>query len=251
MKSQIQWITIEFKCFFRNFITVFFTLIFPPLFLILFGEIYGNDPTPLFDGIGTVDASVPAYICMVVCVTGIMSLPLSLTSYREKKILKRFKATPTTPVQIIVAQILVNLLMTIIGAALLVLIAEWRYDINFDGNVFGVGIAFLLSVLCVFSIGFVIASVINNSKAATALANVVYFPMLFLSGATMPLETMPDSIKDIAEFIPLTHAVKLMKAAWTGKSLLDYSTSIIVLSAITVVCIIVSVVFFRWDSDRA
>lgn len=251
MKSQMQWIIVEFKCFFRNFISVFFTLIFPPLFLVLFGEIYGNDPTPMFDGLGTVDASVPAYICMVVCVTGIMSLPLSLTSYREKKILKRFKATPTTPVQIIVAQILVNLLMTVIGSILLVLIAEWRYDINFDGNILHVGIAFLLSVLCVFSIGFVIASVINNSKAATALANVVYFPMLFLSGATMPLETMPDSIKDIAEYIPLTHAVKLMKAAWAGKSLTDYDTSIIVLAAITVVCIIVSVVFFSWDSDKA
>lgn len=251
MKSQFQWIIIEFKCFFRNFISVFFTLIFPPLFLILFGEIYGNDPAPMFDGIGTVDASVPAYICMVICVTGIMSLPLSLTSYREKKILKRFKATPTTPIQIIIAQILVNLLMTVIGAALLVLIAEWRYDINFDGQILEVGLAFLLSVLCIFSIGFVIASVINNSKAATALANVVYFPMLFLSGATIPLETMPDSIKDIAEFIPLTHAVKLMKAAWTGKSLLDYDTSIIILAAITVVCIVVSGVFFNWDSDRA
>ena len=249
MKSQIQWFAIEFKCFFRNFTAVFFTFIFPVLLLVLFGEIYGNDPTPLFDGLGTVDASVPAYICMVICVTGIMSLPLSLTSYREKKILKRFKATPTTPIQIIVAQILVNLLMTVIGSVLLVLVAEWRYDISFDGNILYVGIAFLLSILCVFSIGFVIASVINNSKSATALSNVVYFPMLFLSGATMPLETLPDSIKEISEFIPLTHAVKLMKAAWTGKSLLDYSIEIIVLGSIAIVCIIVSLVFFKWDSD--
>lgn len=251
MRSQLQWIIIEFKCFFRNFISVFFTLIFPPLFLILFGEIYGNDPTPLFDGVGTVDASVPAYICMVVCVTGIMSLPLSLTSYREKKILKRFKATPTTPMQIIVAQIMVNLLMTVIGAILLVLIAKWRYDISFYGDILQVGIAFLLSVSCIFSIGFVIASVINNSKAATALANVIYFPMLFLSGATIPIETMPDSIKDISKFIPLSHAVEVMKATWNGKSLLDYSTEVIVLSVISVVCIIISVVFFRWDSDNA
>lgn len=250
MKSQLQWIIIEFKCFFRNFVSVFFTLIFPPLFLILFGEIYGNDPTPLFDGVGTVDASVPAYICMVICVTGIMSLPLSLTGYREKKILKRFKATPTTPIQIIVAQIMVNLLMTMIGAVLLVLIAKWRYDISFNGDILQVIIAFLLSVFCIFSIGFVIASMINNSKAATALANVIYFPMLFLSGATIPIETMPDSIKDISKFIPLSHAVKVMKVAWNGKSISDYSTEIIVLFAIAVVCVVVSIVFFRWDSDN-
>ena len=251
MKSQFQWMTIEFKCFFRNFVSVFFTLLFPPLFLIRFGEIYGNDPTPMFDGLGTVDASVPAYICMVICVTGIMSLPLSLTTYREKKILKRFKATPTTPVQIIVAQIMVNLVMTVIGAALLIGIAKWRYDISFDGNIPEVAIAFLLSVLCIFSIGFVIASIINNSKAATALANVVYFPMLFLSGATIPIETMPDSIKDISKYIPLSYAVEIMKAAWNGKSLLDYKKALIILSVIAVACIILSVVFFRWDSDNA
>lgn len=250
MKSQLQWINIEFKCFFRNFISVFFTLIFPPLFLILFGEIYGNDPTPLFDGVGTVDASVPAYICMVICVTGIMSLPLSLTSYREKKILKRFKVTPTTPIQIIIAQILVNLLMTVIGACLLVGIAKWRYDISFNGHIWQVAISFILGVACIFSMGFVIASIINNSKAATAVANVIYFPMLFLSGATIPIETMPDTIKDISKFIPLTHAVEIMKATWNGKSLSDYATEIIVLSAISLVCIVLSVVFFRWDSDN-
>lgn len=250
MKSQLQWINIEFKCFFRNFITIFFTLIFPPLFLILFGEIYGNNPTPMFDGLGTVDASLPAYICMILCVTGIMSLPLSLTSYREKKILKRFKATPTTPAQIIVAQIVVNLLMTVIGAILLVIIARLRYSAALPANLLNVAIAFLLGVLCIFSMGFVIASVIDNSKAATAIANVVYFPMLFLSGATIPIETMPDTVQSIAKFIPLTHAVEMMKGAWAGKSLLNFGTQILVLLAIIVVCITVSILSFRWDSDN-
>ncbi|MBO4471191.1 MAG: ABC transporter permease [Clostridia bacterium] len=250
MKSQLQWVSVEFKCFFRNFISVFFTLIFPPFFLLLFGEIYGNDPTPMFDGVGSVDASLPGYIGMVICVTGIMSLPLSLTGYREKKILKRFKATPTTPMQIIVAQIVVNILMTVIGSILLVLIAKWRYNVHFDGNVFQFALAFLLTVLCIFSMGFVIASLMDNSKAATALANVIYFPMLFLSGATIPLETMPDGIRNIANFIPLTHGVRVMKGIWNGKPLSGYLTEILILTAISAVCIGISVAFFRWDSDH-
>jgi len=229
---------------------MFFTLIFPPLFLILFGEIYGNDPAPMFDGLGTVDASLPAYICMIICVTGIMSLPLSMTSYRENKILKRFKASPTTPAQIIIAQIAVNLLMTVIGAILLVIIARLRYSAVMPENVLNVIVAFLLGVICVFSMGFVIASVIDNSKAATAIANVFYFPMLFLSGATIPIETMPDTIQNISKFIPLTHAVEIMKGVWHGKSLSDFETQIVVLIAITVVCITISLLSFRWDSDN-
>ena len=95
-----------------------------------------------------------------------------------------------------------------------------------------------------------IASVIDNSKAATAIANVVYFPMLFLSGATIPIETMPDTVQSIAKFIPLTHAVEMMKGAWAGKSLLNFGTQILVLLAIIVVCITVSILSFRWDSDN-
>ena len=250
MKSQIQWIIIEFKCFFRSFVTVFFTLIFPPLFLLLFGEIYGNEPSPLFDGLGSMDASLPAYICMIVCVTGIMSLPLSLISYRENKILKRFKATPTTPTQIIVAQIVVNLLMTLVGTILLVIIARLRYSAILPENVLNVAIAFLLGILCVFSIGFVIASVIDNARAATAVANVVYFPMLFLSGATIPLETMPDAVQDISQFIPLTHVVQIMKGAWSGAPLSDFGGQIFILLAIASVCTTVSIFSFKWDSDN-
>lgn len=93
-------------------------------------------------------------------------------------------------------------------------------------------------------------AIIDNSKAATAIANVVYFPMLFLSGATIPIETMPDTVQSIAKFIPLTHAVEMMKGAWAGKSLLNFGTQILVLLAIIVVCITVSILSFRWDSDN-
>lgn len=251
MKAQLRWISVESKCFFRNFPSVFFTLVFPPLLLFVFGEIYGNEPLPLFNGMGTMDASVPAYICMVICVTGIMSLPLSLTGYREKKILKRFKATPTSPIQIIAAQIIVNFFMSVIGSLLLVFLAELRYNISFSGNLFHVILAYVLSVLSIFSIGFFIASFIKNSKAATAIANVIYFPMLFLSGATIPIETMSETIKSISNYIPLTHAVVIMKATWHGASLLNYKKELIILSAISVVCIFLSSVCFKWDTDNA
>ena len=247
MRSFIELIKVEFKCFTRNLINILFTLVLPAFFLILFGEMYGNDPTPLFNGQGTIDASVPAYIGMIIAVTGIMSLPLALASYREKKILKRFKATPMSPFHILVSQILVNLVMTIIGVAILIVIAKVKYHLKFNGNVFAIIVAFLLSVSCVFSMGFLIASVVNGTKAANAVSTFVYFPMLFLTGATLPLETMPANIKSFANFIPLTHAIKMLKGVWQGNYLRDYNSNILILVGVTVVCSILSVKFFRWD----
>lgn len=247
MKAFKELVIVEFKCFTRNFINMFFILIFPPFFLILFGEIYGNDPSPLFDGQGTIDASVPAYMGMIITVTGIMSLPLALASYREKKILKRFKATPMSPFHILVSQILVNLVMTILGAAILIVVGKVKYDLKFDGNVSTVTLASLITIICIFSIGFLIASVVNGTKAANAVANIIYFPMLFLTGATLPLETMPDNIKNISKFLPLTHAIEMLKGVWKGEDISNYNNDIVILLVITLICSIISIKLFRWE----
>jgi ABC-2 type transport system permease protein len=102
-------------------------------------------------------------------------------------------------------------------------------------------------MLASFGIGFIIASTAPNMKAATAIANAVYFPMLFLTGATVPLELMPDTMRNISRAFPLTYAVELLKGVWLGGSLLDYTVQIIVLASVFVAGIIVSILLFRWE----
>jgi len=72
---------------------------------------------------------------------------------------------------------------------------------------------------CIFSIGFLIAAIAPNNRAASAIAFSLYFPMLFLSGATMPLQMMPKFIADISRFIPLTYCVEILQGTWMGDPL--------------------------------
>ncbi|HEX7432821.1 MAG TPA: hypothetical protein VF326_04140, partial [Anaerolineaceae bacterium] len=61
----------------RDFISAFFVLAFPLMMLIMFGAMYGNDPSPLFNGKGTMDVTVPGYIVsLVIGTTGFLSLPI-------------------------------------------------------------------------------------------------------------------------------------------------------------------------------
>ena len=94
MKKFAVICNIEFRLFVRDFFCFFFALVFPVLMLLLFGGIFGN--APIYEGadMGMMDATVPAYAVMVIGVTGLMSLPLTLSGYKEKKIYKRFDATP-------------------------------------------------------------------------------------------------------------------------------------------------------------
>src|SRR5665647_3008500 len=83
MKAFLCMSITEFKLSTRNFIYMFFAFVFPPMMLLLFGEIYGNDPTPFYNGHGAVDILTPAYIGMILAVSGIMGLPMQLAEYRQ------------------------------------------------------------------------------------------------------------------------------------------------------------------------
>lgn len=80
-----------------------------------------------------------------------------------------------------------------------------------------------------------------------ALAYIIYFPMLFLSGATMPLQMMPQSIVNVSKVLPLTYGVELMKGIWLGGSMGDYVPQILILVGIMIAFIVLSVKLFKWE----
>lgn len=247
MKGFIELTKVEFRLLLRNIPAVFFALIFPSLMLVLFGGIFGNKPDLHLGGHGSVDLGVPAYTGMVIAVAGIMSLPLAIASYREKKILKRFMATPVSAENVLISQVVVNFLMTVIGMLILVVVGKAFFNLHFLGKLLPISIAFVLSTLSIFSIGLLIASLSPNASAATAIAYLIYFPSLFLTGATTPMEIMPKVMVKISKVIPLTYAVDLLKGVWLGGSLLHYKLDIVVLAAVLLVSAGISAFAFRWE----
>lgn len=239
MKVLMELTTIEFKIFTRTFMNLFFALLFPAIMMLAFGSIYGK--------YGSTDLSIPAYICMEIAMIGLMSLPIAISTYREKKILKRFKASPMNPADILISQVLVNTAMTILGSILLVVTGVLLYDVNFQGNIFEFMAAFLISLVSLFSIGFLLASITPDVKSATAVCNIIYFPMIFLSGATMPLDMMPQIIVLISKILPLTYCVNLLSGIWSGGRLFDYQLELLVLTCMFIASVVISLIRFRWE----
>ncbi|MCS6916177.1 MAG: ABC transporter permease [Chitinophagales bacterium] len=237
----------EIKLFLREPMAAFFTLAFPLMMLFLFGSIYGNEPTPFFGGYGSVDVSVPAYTAMIIATGGLLSVTITLASYREKRILRRLKATPLRPQAVLGAHVMVVFLMTVLGMVLLVVAAKLVYGLRFNGNPFDVVWAFLLSSLSFFALGFVIAGLMPTARSAQAVSMVIFYPMLFLSGAAIPREVLPETIRQVAQFLPLTHVVSLLRGLWVGDSWEKYLLEVTVLSLMLILCLVVSSKTFRWE----
>lgn len=247
MNSLIVLSRVEFKLFLRNFFSVFFAFAFPVAMLLLYGSIYGNEPNDFMHGYGTVDYSMPAYCCMVVAVTGLMSLPLTIATYRERKMLKRMMASPVQPSQLLVSQVGVNFVMTAAGIVLLILVGMLVYKIHFFGNLLPILFAFTLTTLSIFSIGLLIAGLLPNGKAVNLVSYLLYFPMLFLSGSTIPLSVLPEGVRAFSRALPLTYGVELMQNAWLGAANPNFWLDVGVLSGILVVCTALAVSLFKWE----
>jgi ABC-2 type transport system permease protein len=245
MKAYLTIFWTEFKLIFRNFIVVFFSIIFPPCMILLFGYMYGNEP--VFGGYRMVDISFGAYVGMSICVTGLMSLPLTLSQYRQNKVLKQFRATPASAGSLLASQVVMHFLFTVVSVILLFLVARTFFDYAMAGSFWLFDVAFLITCLCIFAIGVFIASVAPNERVATVICYFVYFPMLFLSGASMPMEIFPEGLQKVVNVLPLTHGIKLMKGIAMGEQLSAYGAEIAVLAGVTLACVALSAVFFKWE----
>lgn len=236
----------EFILSLRDMNLPIFGIAFPVIVATAIGLISGNKPA---DGaqFGFVEQSFGAFAAISICATGLMGLPLILSDYRHKKVLKRFMVTPVSPGVLLLVQAVVNIIYCVISFFLIygVCALFWGYRMAGGAGMFL--LCYLLTICAIYSLGMMLASVAKDIKSANILCSLLYFPMLFFSGATIPYEIMPRGAQMVMDVLPLTQGIKLLKAAALGLQMEGVLLSVVVLAVVTVVCTALSIRFFRWE----
>ena len=243
--SKLTWI--EMKLFLREPLAAFFTLVFPLLLFVLFGNIFGNTPSTEYKGFGFVDASVPAYTALIIATSALLSLSTNLASYRELGVLRRLHVTPLHPLAILLAQVVVTFTMTTLGMALLVAVGRALFGLRCAGSAIVLGAAFTLCSLSLFSLGFVLASVVPSVRSAQAIGMAIFYPMIFLSGAAIPRELLPEGMQRAALILPLTHVVTLLQGLWMGERWGAHLSETGIILVVMAAGIGISIKTFRWE----
>lgn len=97
MNKFFTMLKTEFKLSFRGMDMIIFALCMPVVIAVILGAIYGNKPAFSGAEYSFLEQSFGALSTIAVCAGGVMGLPLLISDYRNKKILKRYKVTPTNP----------------------------------------------------------------------------------------------------------------------------------------------------------
>lgn len=235
------------KLYLREPVAFFFTIIFAPLMLLLFGSVYGNEPNPLFSGRGTVDVMVPAYIGIIIVTVSLLSIPTNTASARESGVLRRFQAAPLHPLAYMTSELISNLVVTVLGVLFLILIGRLVYNARFNGNILSVSAAFLLGIFAFFFLGYLIAALAPTARTAEAVGMILGFPMIFFSGASVPWEILPSGVRAFGRYLPLTHLVSLLKGLWFGDPWSQHLHEVAVLLAILLLGGAIGTKLFRWE----
>ena len=233
----------EAKLFLREPAAVFFTLLFPLLLLLVFGAIFGN--APIADtGFGNVDRSVPGYIAIMIGALSLIGVPITLATYRENGVLRRFRVTPLPTGLFLAAHGLVALVMVLVGTGLVIGAGVALFDLRLPAAPIGVGAATVLGSLSFLALGFLLGGTLPTARTAQAVGMALFFPMLFLSGAALPRMVFPDLLQQISLYVPLTHVVILLQNGWMGNG---WNTlALAVLTGLLVAGTAGSIALFRW-----
>lgn len=237
----------EFKLSLRGMDMLIFAVGFPVMVAVVLGIIFGTKPA--FEGAGYTffEQSFGAVASIGICAAGVMGLPLVISDYRHKKILKRFKVTPVSPAMLLSVQVVINFIYSAVSLVLVYLVSSLFYKFGIHGSLTGFLASYLLVVLSIYSIGIMVAAISPNMKTANLLCSVLYFPMLFFSGATLPYEIMPGVMQKISDFLPLTQGIKLLKGTSLGLPVDNVLVPVVAMAAIALVCIGISVKLFKWE----
>lgn len=247
MKAFRALLKTEIRLSLRGMDMFIFAICMPVIVVIILGAVFGTKPA--FDGAEYtfLEQSFGAVSTIAICAGGVMGLPLVVSDYRSRKILKRFKVTPTSPALILAVQVVIYALYSIVSLFLVYMAGTIFFDYQLHGSWLEFLGAYLLVMLSMFSIGLLVGGIAPNMKIASAAASLLYFPMLIFSGATLPYEVMPVALQKVADILPLTQGIKLLKAVSLGLPIDSVFIPVIVMIVIAVICKTISLRFFKWE----
>jgi ABC-2 type transport system permease protein len=236
---------LERRMFWRNPSAAFFNFLLPLLFLGLFGAIFSGSQSDL-------NVIVPGIAGMSIMSTTFSALAMNLTFLREQGVLKRMRGTPLPETSYLLGVFANAVANATIQLTIVVLAGRLFFGLDWPKDWIELAVYVTAGVTCLAALGVAWSHVIPNFDAAPAYTNIVFLPVIFISGVFYDVGRAPQFLRDIAQALPLTHIIDgLSGALVTGRGLADNWSGLVVVGLWAAVGVFFAVRGFRWEGRRA
>jgi ABC transporter DrrB family efflux protein len=183
----------------------------PIIFVLLFGYVFGGAITP--PGGGDYKEFLMGGVFAQTIVFGCFGVAMSLATDRTSGAIQRFHAMPIQPAAVLWGHAIANLIRAVIPIVIMSvtgLVVGWRIrgDLGHTLIAFGLMLGFSFAMIWV---GVLLASAMRTVEGVQGVAFVVLFPITFLASTFVPIETLPDGLRQVAEWNPTTTLAEALR----------------------------------------
>jgi len=177
-------------------------------------------------------------------------LSATLVMFREQGILRRFHVAPVTASDLLASSIVANYVLTIPTVLVELLLARVIFHVPSLGNPISLFLLISVGIISFGSLGLVVASVTNTMQETQVLNQLLWLPLIFLSGATFPLAFLPRAVQRFGLFLPATYLVNgLQQTIVNSTTVWSRYAEILSLAAWACLTFFLSAQLFRWEPE--
>jgi ABC-2 type transport system permease protein len=239
------------KAFWRNPASVFFTVMFPVVLLLIFATVFGGQTVQVRGGIKTTTYYVPAIITLSVISATMQSLAMSLVIAREDGRLKRSRGTPMPPWVFIAGRVGNSIVVALMMLALLAAIGRVLYGVPIPWERLpAIVVVLALGAASFCTLGIALTAAIPSQDAAAPIVNALLLPLYFLSGVFIPDDQLPNGVIHFADAFPIRHFFEAFFDAYVppvgGGGAAIAWVDLAVVAAWGLLGLALAIRFFRW-----
>ena len=193
---------------------------------------------------------VPGLIGIILTMTMVMFTAVAIVRERERGNMELLIATPVTSSELMIGKVLPFAAIGLIQTTLVLLLGAWLFEVPVRGSLFEVYLAAVLLILANLTLGLLISTKAQSQFQAMQMTFFVFLPSILLSGFMFPFAGMPKVIQWVAEVLPLTHFLRLVRGIMLrGASLAELWPETLALVAFIAVMMGASIARFRKRLD--
>lgn len=193
---------------------------------------------------------VPGLIGVILTLTMVLFTSIAIVRERERGNMELLITTPLSSAELMIGKVLPYIAFGLIQTSVVLLLGAWIFSVPIRGSVLDAYLSALLLIAANLSLGLLISTQARSQFQAMQMAFFIFLPSILLSGFMFPFAGMPVFAQWIAQLLPLTHFIRLIRGVLLrGASLAELMPSVLALVAFTVVMMSLAILRFRKRLD--
>jgi imidazolonepropionase-like amidohydrolase/ABC-type multidrug transport system permease subunit len=244
-QSYLALVRSQLKAFARSKGALFWSVAFPLGFLFLFGGIMarGNARAATF--------MLPGLLTTMLISGSLFGIVMPMVLARQTGVLRRFRVTPLNAPTMIAAHGTTAIIQNGLTFCLVLVVAKFAFKTEIMGSLISLAVVFLFAAFSMVPLGLLVGSAARDMRSAPPIINLLFFPLMFLSGSAFPFALLPDGMKRFARFLPTTYIVESLQGVIVrGEGLSMLLGPLAILAALGFVGLALASMLFRWEGTE-